>query len=46
MIACSSKRDRAVSLGLAYASWGQKPYPKDSYPRLLQALLIDEAWRC
>ncbi|WP_298952024.1 N-acetylmuramidase family protein [uncultured Methylobacterium sp.] len=41
-LGAGAKRDRAVSLGLAYASWGQKPYPKDSYPRLLQALLIDE----
>jgi hypothetical protein len=35
-------RDRAVAAGLAYAKWGAKPYPKDSYPRLAQALAIDE----
>jgi hypothetical protein len=35
-------RTRAVSLGLAYPKWGEKPYPKDSYPRLAQALEIDE----
>jgi hypothetical protein len=36
------KRDRAVREGLAYPSWGEKPYPKDSYPRLIQAMVIDE----
>ncbi|HEV7415890.1 MAG TPA: N-acetylmuramidase family protein [Tianweitania sediminis] len=36
------KRDRAVREGLAYVSWGEKPYPKDSYPRLIQAMAIDE----
>lgn len=40
-------RDRLVSLGLAYKSWGTKPYPADSYPRLKQAIeLAKEAgWR-
>lgn len=36
------KRARAVREGLAYAKWGQAPYPKDSYPRLLKAIAIDE----
>ena len=36
------KRSRAVRDGLAYAKWGQAPYPKDSYPRLLKAIAIDE----
>lgn len=36
------KRDRAARAGLAYPSWGEKPYPKDSYPRLLEAMKIDE----
>lgn len=36
------KRDIAVKAGLAYPSWGSKPYPKDSYPRLKQAMAIDE----
>lgn len=35
-------RDRAEAEGLAYAEWGAKPYPKDSYPRLAKALAIDE----
>lgn len=35
-------RREAVRLGLAYAKWGAKPYPKDSYPRLLAAMRIDE----
>ncbi|GGD41823.1 N-acetylmuramidase domain-containing protein [Aureimonas glaciei] len=35
-------RDKAVAVGLAYATWGAKPYPADSYPRLLQAMAIDE----
>lgn len=37
-----TKRDKAVAAGLAYAKWGAKPYPTDSYPRLLKALAIDE----
>ena len=32
---------RAMSEGLAYKSWGTKPYPRDSYPRLEQAILIE-----
>lgn len=36
------KRDRAVKEGLAYAKWGAKPYPSDSYPRLIRAMAIDE----
>ena len=36
------KLKKAVDAGLAYPSWGDKPYPKDSYPRLIQACLIDE----
>ena len=36
------KLNSAIHLGLAYPSWGEKPYPKDSYPRLIQACLIDE----
>lgn len=36
------QRDLAVSLGLAYPKWGEKPYPKDSYPRLLKAMEINE----
>lgn len=35
-------RDRAVRDGLAYASWGQEPYPSDSYPRLQAAREIDD----
>jgi hypothetical protein len=37
-----AKRKTAVNAGLAYPKWGEKPYPKDSYPRLMSALLIDE----
>lgn len=36
------KLTAAVKAGLAYPKWGTKPYPKDSYPRLIQALEIDE----
>lgn len=32
---------KAMSEGLAYKSWGTKPYPRDSYPRLEQAVLIE-----
>lgn len=35
-------RDLAVSKGLAYERWGTRPYPSDSYPRLLAAMEIDE----
>lgn len=38
-----ANRDRAVQLGLAYANWGALPYPKDSYPRLVAAIGIDES---
>jgi hypothetical protein len=34
-------RDLAVKRGLAYPKWGTRPYPKDSYPRLAQAMQID-----
>lgn len=37
-----AKRDAAVAAGLAYPSWGEKPYPKDSYPVLQKAMAIDE----
>lgn len=34
-------RDEAVRLGLAYPKW-KRDYPKDSYPRIHQAMAIDE----
>ncbi|MCV3209591.1 N-acetylmuramidase domain-containing protein [Mesorhizobium sp. YC-39] len=37
-----AKRTAAVKAGLAYSKWGAKPYPKDSYPRLVAAMAIDE----
>lgn len=37
-----AKRTAAVKAGLAYAKWGAKPYPRDSYPRLVAAMAIDE----
>ncbi len=39
-------RDEAVGRGLAYASWGAKPYPLDSYPRFEAACAIDERAAC
>ena len=36
------KRDLAAAQGLAYARWKPGAYPKDSYPRLLKAMAIDE----
>ncbi|WP_406858472.1 N-acetylmuramidase family protein [Alsobacter sp. KACC 23698] len=36
------KRAAAIKAGLAYPKWGQKPYPADSYARIVQALTIDE----
>lgn len=38
----SSKLQTAISQGLAYKSWGQSPYPSDSYPRLEKAILINQ----
>jgi hypothetical protein len=38
-----TKRAQAMALGLAYAEWGEQPYPRDSYPRLKAACAIDEA---
>lgn len=37
-----AKRAQAVGAGLAYPRWGEKPYPRDSYPRLKAACAIDE----
>jgi len=36
-----AKRDRAHAAGLAYSRWGEKRYPSDSYPRLIEAMQID-----
>lgn len=36
------KLQLARSRGLAYPKWGTQKYPKDSYPRFLQACEIDE----
>lgn len=35
------KRRLAEAQGLAYPKWGAKPYPRDSYPRLIAASKID-----
>lgn len=35
-----SLRDRAQAAGLAYPKWGMKPYPKDSYPRIFEAMKL------
>ena len=35
-------RSEAERQGLAYAKWKPGAYPKDSYPRLIQAMQIDE----
>ena len=37
-----AKRDRAAREGLAYPRWKPGAYPRDSYPRLLKAMAIDE----
>ena len=34
--------DHAVNAGLAYPKWGTRPYPRDSYPRIMAACEIDE----
>lgn len=38
----TDKRKEAARLGIAYQSWGAKPYPTDSYGRLKMAMEIDE----
>jgi len=42
MLGKGAKRDAAVKAGLAYPKWGEKPYPSDSYPRLIKAMAIDD----
>lgn len=37
-----AKREEAVRKGLAYPSWRPGNYPSDSYPRLIEAIKIDE----
>ncbi len=41
-IADKGPLQRAVANGLAYPKQGEKPYPADSYPRLLAAMQIDQ----
>lgn len=36
-----SEREAAVWQDLAYKNWGSKPYPRDSYPRLIAAMKIN-----
>ncbi|SKA30943.1 N-acetylmuramidase domain-containing protein [Consotaella salsifontis] len=38
-----AERARAVTAGLAYRTWGERPYPSDSYPRLIGAMAINRA---
>lgn len=40
-LGAGEKRDQAVDRGLAYRKWGEKKYPRDSYPRLQGAMKID-----
>lgn len=35
------QRTQAVNAGLAYKSWGESRYPRDSYPRLKEAMKIN-----
>lgn len=41
-LGAGEKRNKAVAAGLAYAKWKPGSYPSDSYPRLKQAMEIDE----
>lgn len=41
-LGAGKRRDAAVKAGLAYRKWGMKKYPRDSYPRLLEAMKIDK----
>jgi len=38
----ASKLGAAVKARIAYPKWGMRPYPKDSYPHLTQAVALDE----
>jgi hypothetical protein len=42
LLGSSRQRDEAMVHGLAYPRWGTRPYPRDSYPRLIEAIGIDE----
>lgn len=42
-LGASTARDLAAKLGVAYKSWGAKPYPKESYTRLKTAQTVDAA---
>lgn len=35
------ERERAVREGLAYRKWGERAYPRDSYPRIMAAMGIN-----
>jgi hypothetical protein len=37
----SAERERAVREGLAYRKWGERAYPRDSYPRIVAAMDIN-----
>jgi hypothetical protein len=41
-LATGASKMRLIHVGLAYPNWGEKPYPRDSYPRILAAQRIDE----
>ena len=36
------ERDRAIADGVAYKKWGTEKYPRDSYPRLITAMKINQ----
>lgn len=40
-LAQGAVRAELVRLGIAYPKWGTKPYPSDSYPRIVPVLAID-----
>jgi len=41
-LGAGEKRNAAWSKGLAYEKWKAGAYPRDSYPRLIEAMKIDE----
>lgn len=42
-LGAGAARDTAARLGVAYPKWGDKPYPKDSYPRVKTAQTVHAA---
>ena len=45
-VSADTQRARLVARGLAYPKWGEKPYPRDSYPSFIAASEISREIAC